>query len=136
MIAALLPILGSIGGRIASSLFPDPADALKRQEVETQFQTQILSAANEIEKAAAGIINTEAASKHWLAANWRPLTMLFFVGMIGARWFGLAPPGLSEAEYLAIYELVKIGLGGYVVGRSAEKILPGLLNRKKEGGPT
>jgi len=129
MIAALLPILGSIGSKIAGNLFPDPADALKKQELETQFQSQILGAANEIEKAAAGIINTEASSKHWLAANWRPLTRLFFVGMIGARWFGLAPGGLTEAEYLSIYELVKIGLGGYVVGRSAEKIMPGLLKR-------
>ena len=82
MFAALLPLLGGIGNQIAKNLFPDPADETKRQEIETQFQAQIVANAAEIEKAAAGIINTEAASKHWLAANWRPLTMLIFVGLI------------------------------------------------------
>ena len=132
MIAALLPILGSIGSQIAKSLFPDPADETKRQEIETQFQTQIVANAAAIEEAAAGIINTEAASTHWLAANWRPLTMLVFVGLIVSRWLGYSAENMTEAEYLSIYDLVKIGLGGYVVGRSAEKIVPKIIDARRK----
>jgi len=127
----LLGILGSIGGQIAKNLFPDPADETKRKEIETQFQSQIVANAAKIEEAAASIINTEAASKHWLAANWRPITMLVFVGLIVARWLGYSAEGMTEAEYLSVYDLVKIGLGGYVVGRSAEKIVPQIINAKR-----
>jgi len=36
-------------------------------------------------------------------------------------------PNLVEAEVLKLWDIVEIGLGGYVIGRSAEKILPGLV---------
>ena len=76
--------------------------------------------------ARADIVRTEAASSHWLAANWRPLLMLTFGGLIVARWFGWAAPSLSEAEYLKLWDIVEFGLGGYVVGRSVERIAPTL----------
>jgi hypothetical protein len=76
--------------------------------------------------AQADIIRAEAASEHWLAANWRPLLMLTFGALIVARWFGWAAPELSEAEYLKLWSIVEFGIGGYVVGRSAEKIAPAI----------
>jgi hypothetical protein len=126
MLNLLLPILGNIGSKIAANLFPDPADEQKRQAAEHQFTLGVMQHANAIEQAAAEVAKAEAASGHWLAANWRPITMLVFVGLIVARWWGLTAPGMTEAEYLSIYDLVKIGLGGYVVGRSAEKIVPAI----------
>jgi hypothetical protein len=48
--------------------------------------------------------------------------MLTFAALIVARWFGWAAPNLSEAEYLKLWSIVEFGLGGYVVGRSVEKI--------------
>lgn len=133
MIQAILPILASIGGQIAKNLFPDPADEIKRQEVGNQFTLGVMQHANAIEQAAAEVVKAEAASSHWLAANWRPLTMLTFVGLVVARWMGWTAPGMTEAEYLSIYDLIKIGIGGYVVGRSAEKIVPAITEamRKK-----
>lgn len=132
MLAALLPILGSIGGQIAKSLFPDPADAQKRQDAEQQFQLAIMQQAQAIEAAAADIVKTEAASSHWLAANWRPLTMLVFVALIVARWFGWAAPNLSPDEYLKLWDIVQLGLGGYVVGRSVEKVVPAIAASMKK----
>jgi len=52
--------------------------------------------------------------------------MLIFVGLITARWFGWAAPNLQEAEYLKLWDIVQLGLGGYVVGRSFEKIVPSI----------
>lgn len=117
LITALLPIFGKVVG----NLFPDPAEKAK---AEAEMMRQLLSHQAEIESAAGKIIQTEAASSHWLAANWRPLTMLTFVALIVARWFGWAAPSLSEAEYLALWDIVKIGLGGYTFMRSIEKVTP------------
>jgi len=124
LLGALLPILGNIGTSIANNLFPDPAEETKRQQFQNQFVAQIMQQAQAIEQAAADVVKVEAASSHWLAANWRPLTMLTFVGLVVARWLGYTAVGMTEAEYLSVYDLIKIGLGGYVVGRSAEKIVP------------
>lgn len=123
MIQALVPALAPIIGQIVGSLFPDPTEKAK---AEAEAMRKLLSHQAEIESAAAKIINTEAASTHWLAANWRPLTMLVFVGLIVARWFGWAAPGLQEAEYLKLWSIVEFGLGGYVVGRSVEKVAPSI----------
>ena len=96
-------------------------------EAENTINLAVLSQAGKIDTAAASIINTEAASTHWLAATWRPITMLVFVGLVVARWMGFAAEGMTEAEYLEVYQLIQIGLGGYIVGRSAEKIVPRLM---------
>jgi len=123
MIQALIPVLAPILGKVLDKAIPDK-DA--REKAQAAALTQLMEHQHEIEQAAGQIIKTEAASSHWLAANWRPLTMLTFTVLIVARWFGFAAPELSEAEYLALWDIVEIGLGGYIVGRSAEKIVPSL----------
>jgi hypothetical protein len=121
MLQLLLPVLGPILNDVAKRAFPDPAQA---QKFELEMQMALLARSSEIQQATADIIKTEAASSHWLAANWRPLTMMIFVSLITARWFGWSAPGLSEAEALKLWSIVELAIGGYVIGRSAEKILP------------
>lgn len=77
--------------------------------------------------AAADIVKTEAASQHWLAANWRPLVMLVFVSLIVARVLGWTSHDVPTDEYEKLWDLVKLGLVGYVYGRSAEKIAPSIV---------
>lgn len=123
MIQALIPVLAPILGKVVGNLFPDPeAKAKAEQEV----LTQLLAHQNQIESAAASIIKTEAASSHWLASNWRPLTMIVFVALIVARWFGWSAPNLQPDEYIKLWDIVQLGLGGYVIGRSVEKIAPSI----------
>lgn len=129
MIQALIPVLAPILGKVVGNLFPDPEQKAK---AESEMMRQLLASQNELEAAAAKIIQTEAASSHWLAANWRPLTMLIFVALIVARWFGWAAPNLAEAEYIKLWSIVEFGLGGYVVGRSVEKIAPSIAEAMKK----
>lgn len=121
----------AIGGKVIDRLWPDPT---KRAEA----QLALLEIAQRGEladlTARAEIVKTEAASSHWLAANWRPILMLTFGGLIVARWFGWAAPNLSDAEYLKLWSIVELGLGGYVIGRSAEKIVPAVAQALKNGG--
>ena len=72
----------SLGTTIIDKIFPnkEAADQAKLKLLELQQTGEL----KELE-ARAQIVNTEAASTHWLAANWRPLTMITFVGLIVAR---------------------------------------------------
>jgi hypothetical protein len=128
MMQALIPALAPIVGKVVANLFPDPAE---RAKAEAEALRQLLEHQGEIEQAAAKIIQTEAASTHWLAANWRPLTMITFTALIVARWMGWVAPNLSEAEYLKLWSIIEFGLGGYVVGRSVEKIAPSIASAMK-----
>lgn len=124
MFAALLPILGPLLSQVIGSAFPSPEDEAKRLQAQNAVQLALMQQASLIETAAADIVKTEAESEHWLAACWRPILMLTFGGLIVARWMGWAAPGLTEAEALKLWDIINVGLGGYVIGRSAEKIVP------------
>ena len=69
------------------------------------------------------IIQAEAKSGSWITRSWRPITMLTFLGMVVLFWFGQTPPNV-EPYLPELFGLIKIGLGGYVIGRSAEKVVP------------
>jgi len=124
----LLDLLG-IGAKLIDKIIPDKeaADKAKLELLKLDQEGKLTEL-----KAQAQIINTEAASQHWLAANWRPITMLIFVALIVARWFGWAAPNLAEEEYIKLWSIVELGLGGYVIGRSVEKIVPTIAGAMKK----
>lgn len=121
-------VLG-IGGKLIDRLWPDPT-----QKAQAQLALLEMAQKGELTEftARAEIVKAEAASSHWLAANWRPMLMLTFGALIVARWFGWAAPNLSEAEYLKLWSIVEFGLGGYVIGRSVEKIAPSIAQAVKK----
>jgi hypothetical protein len=121
MIAALLPALLPVLGDLFRRWFPDPAEAAKAQQ---DMVMALLSQQGALNAAAGDIIKAEAQSEHWLAACWRPVLMLTFGALIVARWLGWSAPGISEAEVLKLWDIVQLGLGGYVIGRSIEKVAP------------
>lgn len=109
-----------------------------------QLKHEIRMAAMSMEakqfEAAASIITAEAQGEGFLQKNWRPMTMLWFVFLIGLYWFGLAPEYLVNNPELVsdLFGIVQVGIGGYVVGRSAEKIMktykePDLEKARKDG---
>jgi hypothetical protein len=121
MIAALLPALLPVLGDLFKRWFPDPAEAAKAQQ---DMVMALLAQQGALNAAAGDIIKAEAQSEHLLAACWRPILMLTFGGLIVARWLGWSAPGISEAEVLKLWDIVQLGLGGYVIGRSIEKVAP------------
>lgn len=101
--------------QIVKAIQTDPTASLKLRQVEADLEKTLISTRGDVVKA-------EAKGESWLQRNWRPVTMLSMVGLIGAQWLGLADTALTEAQTLELYGLVKLGLTGYVIGRSAEKI--------------
>ena len=66
------------------------------------------------------IILAEANSESWITRNWRPITMLTFLLLVVLDQTGQLEFRLADQAWT----LLQLGLGGYVVGRSVEKIVP------------
>lgn len=120
---AFLPILD----KVITSIFPDEA---QRNDARLKlFELQASAEAKMLEHQVSTIL-AEANGESWLQRNWRPLTMLTFVCLVVAKWLGFAAPGISEAIELKLFDIIEIGLGGYVIGRSAEKVARALPDKK------
>ena len=99
----------------------DLAEKLKH-DARTQEYSGELQASLKALEAQSSIINSEA-SGNFLQRSWRPLTMIWFSILLGMYWFGFAPDYLIDnpATVDQLFDLLKIGIGGYIVGRSVEK---------------
>ena len=121
----MLGILSAIAGPVISGLFGTVDQLVEDKDLsaklKNELQTKVMSILDTEVKAARDIIIAEAQGGSWIPRSWRPITMLTFVGLIVAKWLGFTAPGISEAIEIALLDIIKIGLGGYVVGRSVEK---------------
>ena len=91
----------------------------KLEVIENKITAKIIDYETKLLESKASIITAEATGQSWIQRNWRPITMLTFLGLVVCDSFGwLANPLAAEA-----WTLLQIGLGGYVVGRSGEKII-------------
>lgn len=123
------PAGGAIGGAIASVLgvenTPDAIEAELRKNPEALLKLKALEA--DLERARietrGQVVQAEAQGESWLQRNWRPMTMIWFGVLIGGHWFGFTPQNLSQSEILSLFDLMELGLGGYVIGRSVEKVV-------------
>jgi hypothetical protein len=93
------------------------------EKLKAQFKMQALNYQQQELNAQKEIIVAEAKGESPLQRNWRPLTMLTLVGLVVAHWFGYTPENLSQEAIEGLFTLVQIGLGGYVIGRSGEKMI-------------
>jgi len=106
-------------GNVIDKLFTSEEERLKaKNEIFKVLQEQQL----ELQKLQTEIIVTEA-NGNWLQRSWRPILMLAFGFIVIyvkfiAPLFSLPIPPL-ENEF---WDLLQLGIGGYVVGRSVEKV--------------
>jgi hypothetical protein len=104
--------------------------------IQTEFASKSLDYEGKLFEARAAIIGKEATSESGLTRMWRPITMLTFLGIV--VWFVVGKaadwPLPDEAFVNNVFGLIKLGLGGYVIGRSAEKVVPTVIAalKKKE----
>ena len=132
MIGALLPILAPIIGDVAKRILP--ADKDKAADIEREINMALISNSASIEQAAASVILAEAKSEHWITACWRPILMLNITAIVS--WNFLLAPLIELGVLLwtgnqiplsinlpeELWQLLVVGVGGYVLGRSGEKI--------------
>ena len=108
---------------LIDDLHTSEEEKLQQQRKLLEIQALVLDSSLEYEKqmmtARAEIVNSEAKSEHWITATWRPITMLTFLALAVGDSLGWLPNPLRDEAWM----LLQIGLGGYVVGRSAEKVI-------------
>lgn len=117
VLGAVAPMVKTLFSTIDKTI-DNKADAEKMKQ---QIQQQLLSGQLKELEAQASIITAEAKGG-WLQRNWRPLLMIIFAGLVVAHWFGFTAPNIPESVQNSLLNIVMIGVGGYVVGRSGEKI--------------
>jgi hypothetical protein len=120
MIAAIIPALAGVIGKSIDKAVPDKDQA---EQLKAQITLAAMNEGRAELEGAVKIITAEAQGESWLQRNWRPTVMLTLTGLVVAHWLGWTAPNLPEDQVLMLLDIVKIGLGGYVVGRSAEKVV-------------
>ncbi len=102
----------------------------KKAEIESKvLELEVLGVqlSNEVTKMQSNVIIAEAQGESFLQRNWRPGLMSLF-GLIIFNNYALYPYlslFWNQAPILAIpdqmWDLLQLGVGGYIVGRSVEK---------------
>lgn len=119
-------LIDSIKGVVDEFHYSEEEKAALKYRLQETMMSNIHDLLSNAEKeliARKDIIIAEAQGESWLQRNWRPMVMVFFAGLVGAHWMGFTAPNLTEGQVAGLLDIVKIGLGGYVVGRSGEKIV-------------
>ena len=88
--------------------------------MQSQLSSQLMDYEKAQLRAKSQLMLAEAQGTSWLQRNWRPITMLTFLALVVLDAFGLLAFRLASEAWT----LLQLGLGGYVVGRSVEKIVP------------
>lgn len=120
-------VIGEIG-KVIDNLFTNDEERIHaKNEILKVLKEQQL----ELQKLQTEIIVAEA-NGNWLQRSWRPILMLAFGFIViyvkfVAPLFDLAIPEL-ENEF---WNLLQIGIGGYVIGRTGEKIAKEYASTKK-----
>ena len=137
-IFSILPIIGPIIKKVTEIVDKAVPDKDLANKLKTELQSEAMnldysSVETEL-KAQASIIVAESQG-NWLQRSWRPILMLTIVAIVANNY--LLFPYLSMFTDKAVilelpdklYTLMSIGVGGYVVGRSGEKIVKSMKNQ-------
>ena len=133
----MLPVLQAIAP-LAKILFNTVDKAVADKDLaaklKADLQTQMLQSHTQELQAAAKIVEAEAKAG-WFSASWRPLLMyvLIFIlvwnYVLGPVILFFFKASITITLPGDVWTLLQIGLGGYVVGRSAESVARTMANK-------
>lgn len=130
MIGVILSGLAGIIGTVVDKAVPDKDEANK---LKADLLKQVNDYTSDVMKAQRDVIIAEASGQSAAQRNWRPHLMYFLMSLIGFNVivvpmvnvaFGVTIPVIDAWSSITdqAWTLLQIGMGGYIVGRSAEKI--------------
>ena len=130
MLGAVAPLAKILFSTIEKSV----PDKDLQEKLKAQLQTQLLQSNTAELQAAAKIVEAEAKAG-WFASSWRPLLMYVLIFIL--VWNYVIGPVVKIFTGAVIsfelpgdvWGLLQIGLGGYVVGRSAESVARTIANK-------
>jgi hypothetical protein len=128
------PLIGKVFDVVKSFQDRKATEAEIRGEVEKV----VLSVLSDVSKSQADVILAEIKGEDWLQRNWRPIvaisfafTLLFYVLFmpILVAWVGVPPVRTGDLILEWTFQIILICLGGYIGGRSLEKVVGMVLRR-------
>lgn len=130
-VGSVITGIGQLGQEIKSLITgePTPEKMAQVQTKLTELTQKTLEADNAVRQMQTNIIIAEATGQSWLQKNWRPLLMLVIVTIVANNYiivpyiqlFGVQAVMLDLPDKL--WNLMTLGVGGYIAGRSGEKIV-------------
>lgn len=115
---AIGDITGAVGNALDANLTNEDEKLAKKNELTEILTTKI----SEVISFQRDILVTEL-NGNGLQRNWRPIVMLAFAFIVVYRYF-IAPVFHLELIDMPekFWSLLELGMGGYVIGRSVEKV--------------
>lgn len=105
-------------GKVVDTVITNDDEKSKAKKELTEV---VLKSLNEVANVQGEVIKKEMEG-NFLQRSWRPLLMLTFGTILVCKWFGLTDANIDNELELKLMDIVQLGLGGYVVGRSVEKV--------------
>ena len=124
----LLGAIGPIAKLIAKTVDKAVPDKDLKAKLKHEINTQLLTSGTDEMKAASKIILAEAQSGSWLTSAWRPALMWICIIVIFNNFILMPFINIIFGTSLILeipdpmWNLLTIGVGGYIAGRSGEKI--------------
>ncbi|RUM32670.1 MAG: hypothetical protein DSY42_00490 [Aquifex sp.] len=124
----MLSLVGTLAPIIAEVIKKYIHSKEEAEKIEKEITLELLKRENQLRELQAQIVKAEIQGKSWLQRNWRPLLMLTFI-LILFNNYVLVPYLSMFTDKVKILEfppefwnLLIVGVGGYIAGRSLEKI--------------
>jgi hypothetical protein len=144
MLPVLLSLVAGIGQKILGSVANKAVDVVDQLvddgDLATKLKAELTSSILQVDvskyvaqlEAQKSVLVAEIQGDSWLQKNWRPIMMMIFATIVANNYIifpYLTAFGVEGGTQLAVPEqmwsLLKLGLSGYIVGRSCEKIAAG-----------
>jgi len=91
-------------------------------------KVKVILAQLETIESQASVIVAEANGQSWLQRNWRPITMMVIVAIVANNYLIFPYVSMFTDKVVVLelpdklFTLMTLGLSGYIVGRTVEKI--------------
>jgi hypothetical protein len=136
--------VGLVKGPLGKILDAYIADVELRRKLAAEMEQQVLAHLTRLGELGQGVVLAEVNSEHWLSRSWRPMLMVLLMGFLL-----LAGLILPLADLLAgrpipfsprwqllpqgFWDFLAIGMGGYIGGRSLEKVAGAVAGAARKG---
>ena len=123
-----MKLLSGLVSEISSVVDTLAVSSKEKKQIEADLVAAIARQEEALSQSQSSIIQAEAQG-NWLQRSWRPIVMLVFTLIILAGTF-LNLPILADTS--RFWDLLEIGLGGYIIGRGSEQLVSSLLKRPRQ----
>jgi hypothetical protein len=117
-------------------------DVELRRKLQSELEARLTEHADKAIALEQQIVLAEVNSDHWLSRSWRPILMLSLLGFLGLvgvilpilDWIAGAPVPFNprwQSLPPQFWDFLTIGVGGYIGGRSLEKVAQQVLVGQK-----